>query len=617
MDRKPIIGFTLIFVIITAWMMYNSVKQQETVTKQQSSNQQVVSTTTSQNQAQTPTAHVQSASAQYGQIFQAALSAKSETIIIENELYRAEFNSRGATFTSWQLKNFKSWFGAPVQLVPASVWSGQFGLGFTTHDGKDVDTRNLTFSLVSPARDGKISLEGTQTAVVKATLQLPNGASVVKTFTFYGNVYDVDLGVQMNNMDQIIANRRYTLLWKDGVPYQERNSVDESNHAKAILSVAKTSEELDASSDFNKKIEMKNSGAIDYAAVKNKYFTAAILPQNPRPETDVYVEGIRYGAPDNGAVEQYDITFRMPVTASEDKFKLFVGPTDYKIVSKYGLEKTVDLGWKFIRLIGEYVMMPIFTLIHSFVPNYGLAILIFSILMKLALHPLTIGQTRSAIKMKMIAPEIEKVREKYKDDMQIQQQETMKIYQQYGINPVGGCLPLIVQMPVLYALYSLLSGSIALRQSAFLPFWITDLSIPDSIFHFPANLSLFGIHDISGLALLMAATMFIQQKMTITDPRQQATIYMMPVMFLLMFSALPAGLNLYYFMINIMGIAQQTYMTKTNKLTLADLKKTPAKEGFLAKKLREAQEIAAAQGRSLPGLDELQEQQRRNNNKKK
>ena len=222
--------------------------------------------------------------------------------------------------------------------------------------------------------------------------------------------------------------------------------------------------------------------------------------------------------------------------------------------------------------------------------------------MKLLLYPLSISQVRSTQKMQLLAPEIAKIREKYKDDQVTQQQETMRLYSEYGINPAGGCLPMLLQMPILYALWSVLSNSIQLRQANFFG-WIHDLSVPDVILDLGFRIPLFQIDKFSGLALLMGATLFIQQKMSVTDPRQKAMVYMMPVMFTLMFSSFPAGLNLYYFTFNLLGIVQQVYVSKfsKNKLTLEDLRNMPRKEGWLQKKMREAQELAAAQGKSIPG----------------
>jgi YidC/Oxa1 family membrane protein insertase len=176
----------------------------------------------------------------------------------------------------------------------------------------------------------------------------------------------------------------------------------------------------------------------------------------------------------------------------------------------------------------------------------------------------------------------------------------MKLYSEYGINPASGCLPLLLQMPILFALWSVLRTQIDLRQADFI-WWITDLSLPDVLVHLP--FSLLGIKFISGLALLMGITMFLQQKLTITDPRQKAMIYIMPVMFTMIFSSLPSGLNLYYFMFNLFSIVQQVYINNysKNRPTLAQLKKAPKKEGWFQKKMREAQNLAESQGRSVPG----------------
>jgi YidC/Oxa1 family membrane protein insertase len=162
---------------------------------------------------------------------------------------------------------------------------------------------------------------------------------------------------------------------------------------------------------------------------------------------------------------------------------------------------------------------------------------------------------------------------------------------------MGGCLPLLLQMPILYALYSVLTSNIHMRQAMFVQGWIPDLSVPDYILTLP--FSVLGVHALSGMALIMGITMFVQQKMTVTDPSQKAMVYMMPVMMTMMFSNLPSGLNLYYLTFNFLGIAQQVYMTKfsKSKVTLEDLKRMPKKESWLQKRLQMAQELAEAQGR--------------------
>ena len=206
-------------------------------------------------------------------------------------------------------------------------------------------------------------------------------------------------------------------------------------------------------------------------------------------------------------------------------------------------------------------MIPLFQFLHLLIPNYGWVIIVFSVIIKIALHPLTRTSMKSMKRMQALTPLMNEIREKYKDDQNKQNQQIMNLYKEYGINPAAGCLPLLLQMPILFALYAVFRSSIELRQSAFM-FWIHDLSIPDTILHLPFTVPFFGITEVSGLALAMGITMFLQQKMTVTDPRQKAMVWMMPILMTLMFNGLPSGLNLYYFVFNLLAIGQQVWINK-------------------------------------------------------
>jgi YidC/Oxa1 family membrane protein insertase len=199
-----------------------------------------------------------------------------------------------------------------------------------------------------------------------------------------------------------------------------------------------------------------------------------------------------------------------------------------------------------------------------FIPNYGVVIIVFSIIIKIALHPLTRSSMVGMRKMQALTPMMNEIRAKYKDDPQKMNTQVMNLYKEYGVNPASGCLPLLLQMPILFALYSVFRSSIELRQANFV-WWITDLSVPDSITKLPFTIPLFGMSEISGLAVLMGITMFVQQKMTVTDPRQKAMVYMMPIMMTLIFNSLPSGLNLYYFVFNILSIGQQMLINRQHK----------------------------------------------------
>ncbi len=270
-------------------------------------------------------------------------------------------------------------------------------------------------------------------------------------------------------------------------------------------------------------------------------------------------------------------------------FLLYIGPVDYDILSTYGnnLEAIVDFGSFFglkfvVRPIAEYILLPLFNFLHTFIPNYGFVIIVFSLIIKFVLYPLTKQSYQSMKKMQMLQPKINEMKEKYKDDQQKQQKETMKLYSTYGVNPAGGCLPLLLQMPIFVALWGLFKIAIELRQQPFM-FWIKDLSAPDEILDLGFKLPLFGVQHISGLALLMGVTTFVQQKMSTKDPKQQALVYVMPVMLTLMFMSFPSGLNLYYFMFNVFSIAQQYYINhKHDGMELSARKKSQQEKRIYA-----------------------------------
>jgi len=284
-----------------------------------------------------------------------------------------------------------------------------------------------------------------------------------------------------------------------------------------------------------------------------------------------------------------------------NSYALYIGPIDYQGLKAYNkhyesiFEFSNFLGLGFIiRPLSEYMFIPFLRFLHMFIPNYGLVIILFTLVLKILLHPLSKQSLKSMKKMQLLQPMITELKEKYKDDQQRVQKETMKLYSTYGINPAGGCLPMLLQMPILVALYTVFSVIIDMRLAPF-ALWINNLSAPDKIITFPVALPLIN-QSVSGLALLMAITMFIQQKMTVKDPTQKAMIYMMPVMMFIMFNALPSGLNLYYLMFNLFSIAQQYYVTHRNDdVKLVPVDQSKKKPGFMSRMMEAAEKQAEIQ----------------------
>lgn len=622
MDKKTIVAYVLIFLVLMGWLMYSSVHknyEQQSAAKNQTQlnktgNNSNKIDTVSNNNTQATKNVISKDSLEsvdkYGASLAPFSKGNEEIITIETDLVIAKFSSKGGVLKSWTLKNFKKWDKVPSQLI----WDndGELFITITSREaGRDtVDTRNLFFNFVQKPKSDYIRLSGNDSLTLTAKLSPDSSSAIIKTFTLHGNTYDINTDIVMQNMDKYIRQKKYDFVWKNGLRYQEINSVGESDQAHALVVTNGEVNELNATK--NDIETLSPPGTIDYAAAKIKYFGMAMIPQ-PFRGTDftVRAEGHHEKVGTDGVIEYYNIVWGIPYQGGIQKssFKVYLGPLDYGIVKQYGLSELINFGWKWIvRPIGEFIMLPFFKMTYSFIPNFGIAILVFSLVLKFILYPLSITQMKSAQKMKLVNPEIADIRKRLKDDPKKQQAEIMKIYSEYGVNPASGCLPLLLQMPILYALWAVLSNSIDLRQADFI-WWIKDLSLPDVIVTLPIA---FPVKHISGLALIMGLTMFIQQKMTMTDPNQKAMIYVMPIMFTVMFSYFPAGLNLYYFMFNLIGIAQQIWIEKFSrkKLSLADLKKAPKKEGWLQKKMREAQEIAQAQGKTLPG----QNFQNKNNN---
>jgi YidC/Oxa1 family membrane protein insertase len=330
-----------------------------------------------------------------------------------------------------------------------------------------------------------------------------------------------------------------------------------------------------------------------------------MIPADPGEVDGANIEGQTFPTNNYGKYELYSTRFEVPFKGlkyEKKSFSLYIGPIDYdrlKAIS-HKLTSLVDFGSFFglkfiVRPIAEYLLLPLFNFIHLFIPNYGFVIIVFSLIIKIVVYPLTKKSYQSMKKMQLLQPKITEIKEKFKDDQQRVSKETMKLYQTYGINPAGGCFPMLLQMPIFIALWGLLQAAIDLRQQPFI-LWIKDLSAPDVIFNLGTKLPIVGIQEISGLALLMGITTFVQQKMTVKDPKQQALVYMMPIMLTILFMTFPSGLNLYYFMFNVFSIGQQYYINhKQSDIELVPIDPSKQKKGFMQRLMDQAEQQAKQQ----------------------
>lgn len=616
MDRQTTLAFLLIGLILMVWL-YIQTPPPQPPPQDQSKEQTVDSLngTKAAEKEKPVTAQVtaENDSMPFGKHF-ANNSGTSGLIRIETDLLYIEMSEKGGKFYKYFLKEFNNWYiddlpeNAPyyqknIQLLNTNRGSS-FDLSFITTDGRKISTGDIRFA--SSLAPGNYTLKGNDSLVLSYTLPTADGkGSIVKNFVIYGNRYDSRFTLELNNLDDVISNRAYDIVWGGGIRFVEENSVDEATAANASVYYGDEQVIVDAASP-GETVEQDFNGRVDWITVRNKYFAAVMVPDNPKGVDGAYISGKAGGYEQGGVREFYSAHLKMPFKggkAETSSFMVYIGPVKYEILDSYnrGLTTIVDFGSFFglkmiVRPIAEYILLPLFNFLYDLIKNYGLVIIIFSLIIKVLLNPLTKQTMDSMKKMQALKPKIDEMKEKFKDDPQKQQSETMKLYSTYGINPLGGCLPLLLQMPIFIALWGTFQTAVELRQQPFV-WWITDLSRPDVIFDLGFKIPLFGVQEISGLAILMGITTYLQQKMSgaAKDPSQAPLLYIMPVMLTILFMSFPSGLNLYYFLFNLFSIGQQWYVTKYGKPVELVPVPPKAKGGFFQKLMSAAEQKAKQQ----------------------
>ncbi len=609
-SRTTTIGIVLIFVVFIGWLFL--------MNREQARPPKPAPVAADTSQTHIPIPRPDTVNTSHGtqrsdtlnetqsKVFETASKAPEVTKTIATPYFTAQISSNGAAISSFVLKRYNTWDQKPVELVNHEAAHGaDIDLKFVASDGKMVATNDLPFVL-----DAKPLLLGPGDSVsFSALYQLDSGRSIEKIFHFSGAGYVIGIEYKLHGLENSVSGYHYTASLDNPLPYIEKRSADETAAAKAFAGQAGEMEDLTVTkpgATGHKAV----SGDISYAGMRTEYFEQALIPIGEKA-VGADISGLAAPGQDGAVVAMYNASVNILIGRTPNEslgFELYFGPLEFDRVEALGvdLEQSMNFGWPVVRPIAIHVLLPFFLWLHGFFSNWGVVIIVFSIVIKLVTIPLSTGQMRSMRKMKVVQPMVTELREKYKDDPKKMNEEMLKVYRTYGINPAGGCLPLVLQMPILFALYQVLKNVIQLRQAPF-ALWINDLSIPDALFHFGTKLPLIG-EQMSGLTLLLVITMFIQQMFTITDPRQKQMAYIMPIVFIFMFNNLPSGVGLYYFMFNIFGLMQQFYLTKiATPPTLEELKAAPKKSGGLMGRLQEMEkqqrEVRKQQyaGKGIPG----------------
>jgi YidC/Oxa1 family membrane protein insertase len=495
--------------------------------------------------------------------FFSATEALARTYVLENDLYRAEFESHGARLVRVELKRFRSAHGASVgnphgREIAAGdrvVLAGGPTLALDLGAGPTL--RSLSSAVFAVAESADAS--GRVTALI-FTARDSSGATLREVYRMRPGSYGLDLEVTIQNVPLEWRLSDYTLTLRSWPLVTESNQVEDE---RALQSVALVGSDVRRDRAAGQRDKTKShTGNVAWAGVQTRYFTAVAGIESAVGKEAVASAWLRELSPAeratlgaNAPTQQLVAESRLVVglpgqTQPTNRFMIYAGPKDYFVLQKLGaqLERGVDLGWSWVVPFSK-LLLQLLTFLHRVVPNYGVAIILLATLVRLLLHPLNISSMKSMRAMQRLQPEVERLRAKYKDNPQAMNTAMMTLYKENKVNPAGGCLPLLLQMPIFFALYSVLFHAIELRQAPFV-LWVNDLSAPD-------HLLSIGPLPIRLLPILMAGSGILQQRLTPTDPRQVNTMYLMNVFMVVFFYNLPSGLVLYWTVMNLLTALQQ------------------------------------------------------------
>ena len=475
------------------------------------------------------------------------LGFTAKTVItVENNLYSVEIsNISGGSFVSFVLNNYIKHDSSFVNVIDA-LNVQNLVVSFVSLDGDLVSLDHAWNVLGSGTR--RPVLQKQQTVVFETSF---NGYSIKKRLTFFPDTYIIGLEIIFENPEQYISRGTYGLSWSGGLAPTEKNTKDDYTYFKGYALLG--DELLGDAAEEGEGSKTKQAGTTLWTATKTKYFISAIIPSVPG--VGAVVSGVLDG------VRPLFTTQLNQNTSASGSFNIYIGPLEYNRVRSLdlGLEKTMNLGWAPIRPLGRLITWSL-TKMFQIIPNYGFVIIIFAFVVKILLNPLTKKSFQSTRRMQDLQPKIQALKEKHKNDPKKLNSAQAALFKSEGVNPLGGCLPMLLQMPILIAFFTIFRSTIEFRGAPFFG-WITDLSVPDTlttIAGFPINI----------LPFLMGATMFLQQKLMASPSggaQQKMMMYFMNVFFLFIFYSFPSGLNLYYSVFNVLSIVQQKYLTPSPK----------------------------------------------------
>ena len=467
-------------------------------------------------------------------------------VTVETDLYRAVFTTAGARLESFELKKYRTSVqpDSPPQQTVVVGQNGELPFGVEL---RAADARAITDGSVSYSVEGNdLTLQRGESGSIEFVAET-DGVTFRKRFTFTGDTYPFDVSVRASSVPP--GYSELAVAW---------GKAADPTAAAGEHAVYDRTVHLEGKKLIETQYSALTSGIITPAPVAwtgfaGTYFLAALIPEEDH--------GQRLWQKLRDQTVETKLLFPVAAIKGELKLKAYIGPKDFDVLESAGhdLSRAVDLGWfGFIAVI----FLHVFKLSHAITGNFGVDIILLTVVIKVLFIPLSQSSFRSMREMQKLQPQMAKIREKFKDNSEQMNKEVMELYRRHKVNPLGGCLPMVLQLPVFFGLYAALMNTVELRHAQFL-FWINDLSAPDRL----GSLAIPFVHSpgIPILTLLMGGSMFIQQWMTPSsaDPQQRQVMMIMPLMFTVMFVNFPSGLSLYWLVNNVLTIAQQYYMNRT------------------------------------------------------
>jgi YidC/Oxa1 family membrane protein insertase len=464
-----------------------------------------------------------------------AVAAEPErTVLVETPLWVATFSTRGAAITSWRLKEYNDASGSAVDLVPA----GSRGLAVDVGYGPtSVGTTDWEFSYAGPER---VALGGDGGEVELAFEASRDGLAVSKKYTLSADGYAFRLALRVSGLKEPGARREVWVAWPGVVPSEAK----EDKNASASVALVDGKTVRTRGQSLKEGDVERRTGAVEWVTSQSQYFVTAVVPDGASFAA-VEVFGDR-----EAGTTGFRAAHQVEGESTDAAFLVYAGPQDYHALQSMGrhLDRAIDLGWAVFRPISAFMLVALLWA-HRFIPNYGVVIIIFSILTKLIFYRLTHKSFTEMKRMQDLQPKLAALKEKHGKDREALAKAQMELYKKEGVNPMGSCLPMLLQMPVFIALYQVLRTTIELRGAPF-ALWITDLSKPDTV----AAIAGFPIHI---LPLLMGAAMLAQQRMSSKDPSQAIINNLMPIVFTALFYSFASGLVIYWLVNTVLSVAQQ------------------------------------------------------------